>query len=156
MPAAQQRLLHSSPPLQSLGPAVRPPSFAGCGTTPPRRFPAATTNNLCVVCCAKYNKYLKKHPTPHTETCPTSGGKPHSGVSHATSTSVSMSAAHACRLELYLCIYVYLCFCVNKFLNFFNFLCVFLSTYFGPWPSCSKISTFLKLLCQKLQSLTNQ
>ena len=44
------------------GPAVRPPSFAGCGTTPPRTSPAAAGNNLCVVCCANYNKYLKKHP----------------------------------------------------------------------------------------------
>ena len=36
----------------SPGPAVQPPSFAGRGTTPPRMFPAATGNNLCVVCCA--------------------------------------------------------------------------------------------------------
>ena len=28
----------------------------------PERSPAATGNNLCVVCCTKYNKYLKKHP----------------------------------------------------------------------------------------------
>ena len=32
-----QRLLHSSQPPRSPGPAVRPPSFAGCGTTPPER-----------------------------------------------------------------------------------------------------------------------
>ena len=34
----------------------------GVGQHHPERSPAATGNNLCVVCCAKYNKYLKKHP----------------------------------------------------------------------------------------------
>ena len=33
-------------------------------------------------------------PCHRIQTCPTSGGKPCSGVPHATSTSVSMSAAH--------------------------------------------------------------
>ena len=34
----------------------------GVGQHHPECSPAATGNNLCVVCCAKYNKYLKKHP----------------------------------------------------------------------------------------------
>ena len=34
----------------------------GVGQHHPERSPAATGNNLCMVCCAKYNKYLKKHP----------------------------------------------------------------------------------------------
>ena len=34
----------------------------GVGQHHPEHSPAATGNNLCVVCCAKYNKYLKKHP----------------------------------------------------------------------------------------------
>ena len=34
----------------------------GVGQHHPERSLAATGNNLCVVCCAKYNKYLKKHP----------------------------------------------------------------------------------------------
>ena len=34
----------------------------GVGQHHAERSPAATGNNLCVVCCAKYNKYLKKHP----------------------------------------------------------------------------------------------
>ena len=34
----------------------------GVGQHHRERSPAATGNNLCVVFCAKYNKYLKKHP----------------------------------------------------------------------------------------------
>ena len=43
----------------------------GVGQHHPERSPAATGNNLCVVCCAKYNKYLKKHPAT------TYGNMPH-------------------------------------------------------------------------------
>ena len=34
----------------------------GVGQHNPERSAAPTGNNLCVVCCTKYNKYLKKHP----------------------------------------------------------------------------------------------
>ena len=67
----------------------------GVGQHHPKRSPAATGNNLCMVCCTNYNKYLKKHPATASKKCPTSGGKPHSGVPHATSISVSLLAAHA-------------------------------------------------------------
>ena len=69
-----------------------PSSTQGVGQHYPKRSTAVTGNNICVVCC---NRYLKKHPATHTDTCSTSGGKPHSGVPHATSTSASVSAAHA-------------------------------------------------------------
>ena len=60
------------------------------------RSPGATGNNLCVVCCTnKYNKYLKKHPATSYGNMPHRRRKTHSGVRHATSASVSVSAAHA-------------------------------------------------------------
>ena len=34
----------------------------GVGQHHPERSPATTVSNLCMVCCDKYNKYLKKHP----------------------------------------------------------------------------------------------
>ena len=68
----------------------------GVGQHHSERSPAATGNNLCVVCCAKYNKYLKKHPPTAYGNMPHKRRKtPRSGVLHATSTSVSMSQAHA-------------------------------------------------------------
>ena len=33
----------------------------GVGQHHPERSPATTSNNLCMVCCTKYNKYPKKH-----------------------------------------------------------------------------------------------
>ena len=57
------------------------------------------------------------------------------------------------------CICIFLCAYFNKFLNFFNFLSVFLplTGFYGPWPPCSETCTFFcHSLCQKIQNLSNQ
>ena len=58
----------------------------GVGQHHPERSPAANGNNLCMVCCAKYNKYLKKHPATPYRNMPHKWRKPRYGVPHATST----------------------------------------------------------------------
>ena len=126
----------------------------GVGQHHPKRSPAATGNNLCVVCCAKYNKYLKKHPataygnmltrtTPNFTTSWVGGRQraraPVAGEFHSHHSRcgpgylpgrllITLDPALSPLSLAVACV-----FC-NKFLNFFNFLSVFLATYRLLWP----------------------
>ena len=86
---------YSSPPPRSPGPAVRPPSFAGHGTTLPRTFPGRHRQKPLRGLLCQVQQVPEETPGHRLRKHAPQAGEDHVLVLHMPQVPLSVSAAHA-------------------------------------------------------------